>query len=293
MFRFASVAAAVCLALHAAGCFLLPSQLVKCAAHKELRAEAGQPSALTGTSEPFPWSPLVVGAAFGLLISVATAAPALATDLEKSQASLQGNCTDCHVGGLLGLQKKESLVEYRKYNVQAIITRFSDDRGTTPAVGEKMRPDNFEDVANYDAPTVDYVARFIARTQQKYTHRGGVRPFGISTLLGGFDNKGMPALFQTDPAGTYYAWKATAIGKNSKSVTDFLEKKYKEDLDEDATIRLALKGLLEVTEASGKNIEVVIVKESGITWMPDDQLEPLVKELDDTAEKIAKLKEQQ
>ncbi|CAE7469928.1 psmA7 [Symbiodinium natans] len=144
-----------------------------------------------------------------------------------------------------------------------------------------------------DAPTVDYVARFIARTQQKYTHRGGVRPFGISTLLGGFDNKGQPALYQTDPAGTYYAWKATAIGKNSKSVTDFLEKKYKEDLDEDATIRLALKGLLEVTEASGKNIEVVIVKEGGITWMPDDKLEPLVKELDDTAEKIAKLKEQQ
>lgn len=144
-----------------------------------------------------------------------------------------------------------------------------------------------------DAPTVDYVARFIARTQQKYTHRGGVRPFGISTLLGGFDTKGQPALFQTDPAGTYYAWKATAIGKNSKSVTDFLEKKYKEDLDEDATIKLALKGLLEVTEASGKNIEVVIIKQSGITWMPDESLEPLVKELDDTAEKIAKLKEQQ
>lgn len=144
-----------------------------------------------------------------------------------------------------------------------------------------------------DAPTVDYVARFIARTQQKYTHRGGVRPFGISTLLGGFDNKGQPALYQTDPAGTYYAWKATAIGKNSKSVTDFLEKKYKEDMDEDTTVRLALKGLLEVTEASGKNIEVVIIGANGIKWMPDEELEPLVKELDDTAEKIAKLKEQQ
>merc|ERR1711920_1086363 len=139
-----------------------------------------------------------------------------------------------------------------------------------------------------DAPTVDYVARFIARTQQKYTHRGGVRPFGISTLLGGFTTDGKPELYQTDPAGTYYAWKATAIGKNSKSVVDFLEKKYVEGLDEDGTLRLALKGLLEVTEASGKNIEVVIVQKGGLKWMKEEELDPLLKLLDDTAEKIAK-----
>merc|ERR1711933_319571 len=143
-----------------------------------------------------------------------------------------------------------------------------------------------------DSPTVDYVARFVARTQQKYTHRGGVRPFGISTLIGGFDGKGQAALYQTDPSGTYYAWKATAIGKNSKSVVDFLEKKYTEDMDGDTTVRLALKGLLEVTEASGKNIEVVLITKTGIKWFTDDEVEPLVKELDDTAEKIAKLKEQ-
>jgi len=143
-----------------------------------------------------------------------------------------------------------------------------------------------------DAPTVDYIARFVARTQQKYTHRGGVRPFGISTLIGGFDSDSKPALFQTDPSGTYYAWKATAIGKNAKTVVDFLEKKFSEDMNEDATVRLALKGLLEVTEASGKNIEVVVVKKNAIKWFTDDELEPLVKELDDTAEKIAKLKEQ-
>jgi len=143
-----------------------------------------------------------------------------------------------------------------------------------------------------DSPTVDYVARYIARTQQKYTHRGGVRPFGISTLLGGFNSSGKPELYQTDPAGTYYAWKATAIGKNSKSVVDFLEKKFVEDMDDDATLRLALKGLLEVTEASGKNIEVVIVQKQGLKWMKEDELDPLLKELDDTAEKIAKLKEQ-
>mmetsp|Transcript_35574 Transcript_35574/g.102271 ORF Transcript_35574/g.102271 Transcript_35574/m.102271 type:complete len:245 (+) Transcript_35574:87-821(+) len=142
-----------------------------------------------------------------------------------------------------------------------------------------------------DNPTVDYVARFIARTQQKYTHRGGVRPFGISTLLGGFNTDGVPELYQTDPAGTYYAWKATAIGKNSKSVVDFLEKKYVEDLEEGPALRLALKALLEVTEASGKNIEVVIIRKSGLGWMTEDELDPLLKELDDTADKISKLKE--
>jgi len=143
-----------------------------------------------------------------------------------------------------------------------------------------------------DAPTVDYVARFVARTQQKYTHRGGVRPFGISTLIGGFDKDGKAALFQTDPSGTHYAWKATAIGKNSKSVVDFLEKKYADDMDGDTTVRLALKGLLEVTEASGKNIEVVQIMKNNIKWYTEEEIDPLVKELDDTAEKIAKLKEQ-
>lgn len=141
-----------------------------------------------------------------------------------------------------------------------------------------------------DDPTVEYVARFIARTQQKYTHRGGVRPFGISTLVGGFDNHGVPGLYQTDPSGTYYSWKATSIGRNSKTVVDFLEKKWTADLDEDQSVRLAIKALLEVTEASGKNIEVMVVTAGGPKLLTDEVVEPLVKELDDSAERMAKLK---
>jgi len=143
-----------------------------------------------------------------------------------------------------------------------------------------------------DAPSVDYVAKFVARTQQKYTHRGGVRPFGISSLIGGFNNNGKPALYQTDPSGAYFEWKATAIGKNSKTVQDFFEKKYEEDMDEETTLKLALKGLLEVTEASTNNIEVVILKKDGPKWVTDAELEPLLKLLDDSAERMAKLKEQ-
>ena len=46
-----------------------------------------------------------------------------------------------------------------------------------------------------------------------YAESGGVRPFGVSLLMAGYDENG-PQLYQIDPSGTYFAWKASAIGKN-------------------------------------------------------------------------------
>lgn len=42
----------------------------------------------------------------------------------------------------------------------------------------------------------EYVARFIARTQQRYTQRGGMRPFGVSSMLAGFSQDGQPQIYQ-------------------------------------------------------------------------------------------------
>lgn len=62
-----------------------------------------------------------------------------------------------------------------------------------------------------DAPSPEYMARFIAKTQQSYTQRGGVRPFGVSSMIAGFSNEGAPQLYLTDPAGTYSAWKVARM----------------------------------------------------------------------------------
>jgi hypothetical protein len=73
-----------------------------------------------------------------------------------------------------------------------------------------------------------------------------VRPFGISTLIIGFDSDRVPKLYQTDPSGIYTAWKAASVGRASKTVREFLEKHYTPDLSRDETIKLAIKSLLEV-----------------------------------------------
>lgn len=40
-----------------------------------------------------------------------------------------------------------------------------------------------------------------------------MRPFGVSLMMAGHDENG-PQLYQIDPSGSYFAWKASAIGKN-------------------------------------------------------------------------------
>jgi len=57
-------------------------------------------------------------------------------------------------------------------------------------------------------------------------HYRGVRPFGVSLLIAGFDEVAGPQLYQVDPSGSYWAWKASAIGKGMVNARTFLEKRY-------------------------------------------------------------------
>ena len=60
---------------------------------------------------------------------------------------------------------------------------------------------------------VGQLVKSTASVMQEYTQSGGVRPFGVSLLVAGMDGDGVPRLFQVDPSGAYFGWKATAIGK--------------------------------------------------------------------------------
>lgn len=120
-----------------------------------------------------------------------------------------------------------------------------------------------------DPVTLEYITRYIAGLKQKYTQSNGRRPFGISCLIGGFDSNGVPHLYQTEPSGIYYEWKANATGRSAKTVREFLEKFYKpEEVEtEDGAVKLAIKALLEVAQSGQKNLEVAVMERNKVSVM--------------------------
>jgi 20S proteasome subunit alpha 4 len=155
-----------------------------------------------------------------------------------------------------------------------------------------------------DPITVESITRWIAERQQKYTQSGGVRPYGLSTLIVGFDIDGTGRLFQTDPSGIYSEWHANAVGRNSKAVKEFFEKNYPGirrikneddeegdadlmeisesvgDLTDEQTLRLSIRALMEVVE-SPKNIEIAFLKRGApLAFMEKERIEKIVEEIE-------------
>ncbi|KAJ7445763.1 nucleophile aminohydrolase [Mycena galericulata] len=144
-----------------------------------------------------------------------------------------------------------------------------------------------------DPVTVEYITKHIAGIKQKYTQSGGVRPFGISTLIVGFDHPQdkQPRLYQTEPSGIYSAWKANAIGRSSKTVREFLEKHHKDDLTREESIKLTVKSLLEVVQTGAKNIEISVMEGYGkVTNLDLAQIEAIVSEIEREKEAEAERK---
>merc|ERR1712170_247805 len=78
--------------------------------------------------------------------------------------------------------------------------------------------------------TTSEMVKRLATVMQEFTQSGGVRPFGVSLLIAGWDS-GRPWLFQCDPSGAYFAWKSTAMGKNYVNGKTFLEKRYEDKIE--------------------------------------------------------------
>ncbi|KAF9375927.1 Proteasome subunit alpha type-2 [Podila verticillata] len=120
-----------------------------------------------------------------------------------------------------------------------------------------------------EEPPTAILVKEIASVMQEFTQSGGVRPFGVSLLIAGFDEKG-PMLYQVDPSGSYWPWKATAVGKNMVNAKTFLEKRYNEDMELEDAIHTAILTLKEGFEGqmTENTIEIGII--TGVVSTKDD-----------------------
>lgn len=147
---------------------------------------------------------------------------------------------------------------------------------------------------NYeDAIDVDLLVRFVARIQQKSTQSGGSRPFGVSTIIGGFNEDGTPQLWKTDPSGMSSAWRAAAIGRHDQTVVDFMEKQYRDGMTRDECVHFAIKALLEVVESGSKNVELLVLQHKKDSYLSDDELRKFVEEVEKEREEEAARKKRQ
>jgi len=102
-------------------------------------------------------------------------------------------------------------------------------------------------------------------------------------FFGGFQD-GKPALYLTEPSGACTQWKGNAIGRNASTLREFMEKNYKEDLNKDATVRLAVETLLEVVEGS-EHLDVCLMHDNGkIDMVDEDKLAAIYTELKEEKE---------
>lgn len=110
-------------------------------------------------------------------------------------------------------------------------------------------------IYNEPAP-VESIAREICDLMQIYTQYGGIRPFGVSLLIAGYDDK--PRLYEAEPSGAMTGFKADSIGSGKKEVDEIIEKGYKENMSLGDAIALALGALKKTSEdkLQPENVEI-------------------------------------
>jgi len=102
----------------------------------------------------------------------------------------------------------------------------------------------------YEEPIgVETLTKAVTDHIQQYTQLGGARPFGVALIIGGIED-GEPRLYETDPSGTPYEWKALAIGADRADLQEYLEEHYDEGASLDDGVDLALSALASVNDGS-------------------------------------------
>ncbi len=105
------------------------------------------------------------------------------------------------------------------------------------------------------------IVKDMCAIKQVCTQSGGLRPFGVSVLVAGVDISG-PVLFETDPTGIFFQYRASVIGEGEPEIEEILSKEYKKDISIEDALKLCIKALNQILD---KEFEVERIDAAYIT----------------------------
>ncbi|WP_121741171.1 archaeal proteasome endopeptidase complex subunit alpha [Natronorubrum halophilum] len=123
---------------------------------------------------------------------------------------------------------------------------------------------------------VEPLATHLADHVQEHTQTGGSRPFGAALLVAGIDpdrpggSDVEPRLFEVDPSGTPYGWRAVSIGNGTDEISGFFEDRLDGGgpLDRRRGTTAALEALEATAEGDG---DAALEPESLDVWTIDSE----------------------
>lgn len=117
-------------------------------------------------------------------------------------------------------------------------------------------------------PTQD-LCKVICDEKQVFTQYGGVRPYGVSFLLAGWDRYHGYQLYSTQPSGDYSAWSAYAIGQNDQVAQSYLRKDWKQQLTLQQGKVLGLRVIsktMDTVKLLPEKVEVAVLTKVPVTY---------------------------
>ncbi len=137
---------------------------------------------------------------------------------------------------LLATDFTEKIMQIDEHIGAAISGLLSDGR----VLVEKSQLKAQQHRVTYDTKIgVKNITGYICEEKQIFTQFGGLRPFGVSIMIAGIDDK--PRLFLTEPMGTFFEYKAAVFGEGDDKIKNKLIKGISKKLSIDKGLSLCIK----------------------------------------------------
>jgi 20S proteasome subunit alpha 5 len=108
------------------------------------------------------------------------------------------------------------------------------------------------------------------------------RPFGVALLIAGYDDHKGTQLYFSDPSGTFFQYRAKAIGAGSEGAQATLQDKYRDEITLAEAEMLACEILKQVMEEKlgSQNIEVAsVTPEQGYHIYSENELLDVIRRI--------------